>query len=153
LSKRYHSILVPYDDSKYSKKALDEAIEIAKKFDSDIFLLTAVDALTVAPPSFYLKSGITNVKKLEKFLKGAFSKIDLVLRDRVIRCKDEGICAEYEIIVGAPVNVILKFAKKKQVDLIVMGSQGLTGFGKLKALGSVSRKISELAECPVMIIR
>lgn len=154
MGKKYERILVPYDDSKYSKRALDEAIEIAKKFDSDLFLLTAVDALTVAPSSFYLKTGAAgNIKKLEKFLKSAFSKIDLILRDKVLHCKEKGICAEYEIIVGGPVNVILKFAKKKEVDLIIMGSQGLTGLGKLKALGSVSRKISELAECPVMIVR
>jgi len=44
-------------------------------------------------------------------------------------------------------------AKKMKVDIIVIGSVGLTGIKKLKALGSVSRKVSELSDCPVLIIR
>ena len=153
MGKKYQTILVPYDNSKYSKKALTEALEIARMFGSDLYLLTAVDALTVAPSRFYLKPGSGEGKKLDKYLKSAFSKIDLVLRDAVLKCKEKDVCADYEIVVGSPVNVILKFAKKRKVELVVMGSQGLTGFGRLKALGSVSRKVSELAECPVMIVR
>jgi nucleotide-binding universal stress UspA family protein len=153
MDKKYQTILVPYDNSKYSKKALAEALEIAQKFDSDLYLLTAIDALTVIPTRFYLKPGSRESKKLDRYLKSAFSKIDLVLRDAILKCKERDVCADYEIIVGSPVSVILKFDKKHRVDLIVMGSQGLTGFGKLMALGSVSRKVSELAECPVMIVR
>lgn len=153
MGKKYQTILVPYDNSRYSKKALAEALEIAQKFESDLYLLTAIDALTVAPASFYLKPSPNESKKLDKYLKSAFSKIDLVLRDAVLKCKERDVCADYEVIVGSPVGVILKFAKKRQADLIVIGSQGLTGFGRLKALGSVSRKVSEMAECPVMIVR
>ena len=49
-------------------------------------------------------------------------------------------------------GTILEFAKKNDIDLIVMGSKGLGGIKKIKALGSVSRKISENATCPVMLI-
>jgi nucleotide-binding universal stress UspA family protein len=149
----YHSILVPYDDSKHAKKSLDESLKIAKKFDSELYLLTVIDALAVAPSSFYKSPGTMEAKKLEKYLKSKFSKIDRILGDAVYKCKEEGVSADYEIVVGTPVNVILMFAKKRKVDLIVMGSQGLTGFDKLKALGSVSRKVSEMAECPVLIVR
>jgi nucleotide-binding universal stress UspA family protein len=149
----YHSILVPYDDSKHAKKSLDESLKIAKKFDSELYLLTVIDALAVAPSSFYKSPDTMEAKKLEKYLKSKFSKIDKVLGDAVYKCKEVGVSADYEIVVGTPVNVILMFAKKKKVDLIVMGSQGLTGFDKLKALGSVSRKVSEMAECPVLIVR
>ncbi len=47
---------------------------------------------------------------------------------------------------------ILKFATENKIDLIIIGSQRLNKFSKIKALGSVSRKISENADCPVMII-
>lgn len=154
MNERYRQILVPYDGSKYSKKALSEAIEIAKKFDSDLFLLTVIDTLTVAPPDFYLKPGAgVGAKKFVKYLNDAFSKVDLVLRDEVFHCKENGVCADYEIITGSPANVILRFAKKRNIDLIVMGSQGMVGISKLKALGSVSRKVSEEAGCPVLIVR
>jgi nucleotide-binding universal stress UspA family protein len=48
--------------------------------------------------------------------------------------------------------MILKFARGRKVDLIVIGSQGLHGVNRLKVLGSVSRKVSELAPCAVMIV-
>ena len=153
MAQKYRRILVPYDDSKYAKKALDEAIEIAKRFDSDLVLLTVIDTLTVAPQNLYKSGAIVGAKKIVKYLKKASSKIDLKLRDKVIHCKDSGVDANYEIITGSPANVILRFAKKRNIDLIVMGSQGLVGISKLKVLGSVSRKVSEEATCPVLIIR
>jgi nucleotide-binding universal stress UspA family protein len=54
---------------------------------------------------------------------------------------------------GYPSDKILEFANKHQVNLIVMGSIGLTGFSRIKALGSVARSVSERAKCPVMIVR
>ena len=44
---------------------------------------------------------------------------------------------------------ILRFAKNNKIDMIVMGSQRLKGISKIKALGSVTRKVSESADCPV----
>jgi nucleotide-binding universal stress UspA family protein len=67
-------------------------------------------------------------------------------------CKSKGVEANYEIITGKPVEMILKFARGRKIDLIVMGSQGLRGMASIKVLGSVSRKVSELAPCPVMLI-
>ena len=46
----------------------------------------------------------------------------------------------------------IDFANKAKSDLIIIGSPGLDGFSKIKALGSVSRMVSERAKCPVMII-
>ena len=49
---------------------------------------------------------------------------------------------------GYPSDKILEFAEKHQVNLIVIGSIGLSGFSRIKALGSVSRNVSERANCP-----
>ena len=57
-----------------------------------------------------------------------------------------------EILYGSPVEKIIEFAKKEKVDVIVMGNIGLSGFSKLKVLGSVARSVSERAEVPVMIV-
>jgi nucleotide-binding universal stress UspA family protein len=47
----------------------------------------------------------------------------------------------------------VKFAKENEVDLIVMGSRRLEGVSKIVvALGSVARKVSERAFCPVMLV-
>ena len=39
-----------------------------------------------------------------------------------------------------------------KMDMIVMGSHRLKGISKIKALGSVTRKVSEIADCPVLIV-
>jgi len=154
MNERYRRILVPYDGSKFSRRAFDEAIEIAKKFDSDLYLLTVMDALAVAPPTVYAIPGaIFDVKKFEKYYLAATSKTDLALRAEVFRCKEQGIHVDYEIMTGSPRNTILEFAKKKKKNLIVIGSQGLSGIRKIMALGSISRKVSELSTCPVLIVR
>ena len=54
---------------------------------------------------------------------------------------------------GYPSDKILEFSNKHQVNLIVIGSIGLTGFSRIKALSSVARSISERAKGPVMIVR
>ena len=148
---KYHRILVPYDGSKFSERALREAIKVAKKFDSDLFLLTVVDASSVSMSK--TKNGtMLDVKKFARSLKNHTAKLDLRLRDEVLHCKEQGVSADYELVTGKPAEIILKFAKKREIDLIAMGIQGLTGLGRLKALGSISRRISEQASCPVLLV-
>ncbi|HEY7108247.1 MAG TPA: universal stress protein [Nitrososphaeraceae archaeon] len=53
---------------------------------------------------------------------------------------------------GNIVKQILDIAARENVDLVVLGSAGLGGMSKLKALGSVSRRVSERAKCPVLIV-
>jgi len=150
---KYEQILVPYDGSEYCKKSLEEAIEIAKKFGSNVHLLHVIDALTVVPSVYDSPDATIDMKKLERVLKNTVSKNDLVLRNEILRCKEKGVNADYKIITGSVADVILKFTKKMEIDLIVMGSQGLSGIRKIMALGSVSRKVSELAQCPVLLVR
>ena len=54
---------------------------------------------------------------------------------------------------GSADEQILRFAKNNKIDMIVMGSHRLKGISKIKALGSVTRKVSESADCPVLIVR
>jgi nucleotide-binding universal stress UspA family protein len=58
-----------------------------------------------------------------------------------------------QVIIGNPAEVIIDLANNKEkVDLIIMGSTGLKGISKVRALGSVSRAVSENANCPVMLV-
>ncbi len=65
----------------------------------------------------------------------------------------EEITTKGSVLEGSTANELLKSIKENRIDLVVIGSQGLSGLSRIKALGSVSRKISELADCPVMIVR
>jgi nucleotide-binding universal stress UspA family protein len=53
---------------------------------------------------------------------------------------------------GNPAEKVIEFANNKKVDLIVIGNVGLSGLSRVKALGSVSRNVSERASCPVLIV-
>lgn len=152
---KYKKILVPYDGSKYSKEALNEASEIAKKFGSTLYLLMVVDVSAIKPPGMLL--GIMMEKRLKKYstqlLESVKSKADKMLESEMQSCRKMGVETYYEIQTGNAADSILKFANRQEIDLIVIGSKGLSGIGKIMALGSVSRKISEEANCPVVIVR
>jgi nucleotide-binding universal stress UspA family protein len=66
---------------------------------------------------------------------------------------DSSLKMDFIIIFGNPSNEIIKISKNRKVDLIVIGSKGLSGVAKLKGLGSVSRNVSENTSCTITIIR
>ena len=153
-SKMLTRILVPYDGSKYSVKALTRAMELARNFDSEIFLFTVVYVNYISPPGMLglvkTKSEKETIKKWKKLVRtDAENTLKLVVK----RCEEKGISISYIVTQGNIADEILKFAKRKRISLIVIGSQGLHGIKKLKTLGSTSRKISEQAKCPVLLIR
>ena len=63
-----------------------------------------------------------------------------------------GVVYETRGRVGSPAEEILKAAQEEQVDLIVMGFEQLHGLGKVRALGSVSRRVLENTHLPVLIV-
>ena len=50
------------------------------------------------------------------------------------------------------VSEIIEFAERENIDLIIMGTRGRTGFKKL-LLGSVASGVVNFAHCPVLVIR
>jgi nucleotide-binding universal stress UspA family protein len=150
----YKKILVPFDGSKFSQNALEIAIEISRKFDASIYLITIIDISSVSPPGALLGSQKKAMEKSFDMIKSAAKyESEKMLLEKISICKKSGIDAHYAILEGVPSDMILKLIKKSDIDLVVMGSQGLSGFNKVKVLGSVSRRISEIASCPVLIIR
>ncbi|WP_101476822.1 universal stress protein [Candidatus Nitrosotalea bavarica] len=151
---KYRKILVPYDGSIFSKNALSESLEMAKVFHSKIYVLSVIEVVSDIPSG--ILSEVIN-KKLDK-LKREISLpkkfiIPTKLQHQIDECTKYGVEVQVEVLMGRPSDSILKFATQTKTDLIVIGSHGLRGMKKLAALGSVSRRVSEEAKCPVMIIR
>jgi nucleotide-binding universal stress UspA family protein len=147
-------ILVPHDGSEMSDRALHEAERLAKALKQEMVLLHVVDN-TFIPPSaslgFFEQSALEDTKaELIKILREGAEQM---LKDRTAKVKEKGINVKFLIDTGSTVEVILSVAKNEKVNIIVMGSRQLTGAGKIKVLGSVARRVSEQAECPVMIVR
>jgi nucleotide-binding universal stress UspA family protein len=90
---------------------------------------------------------------VKKWTESVRADAQKMLKLAVKRCDEKGISVSYNIVQGNVANEILNFAKRKKISLIVIGSHGLHGIGKLKTLGSVSRRVSEQAKCPVLLVR
>ncbi len=151
---KYKKILVPYDGSKYAKKALIEALDIAKAFKSKVYIFSVFEIATDVPSG--VLSDVIN-KKINKIKRDIVVSNKFFNKTKLQRQMDEykkyGIDVEIEAVIGRASDSILKFSKSKKIELIVMGSKGLTGMRKVGALGSVSRKVSEESGCPVLIVR
>ena len=154
-SKLFTKILVPYDGSSHSKKAVSRAMEVAHNLDSEIFLFNVVNVSYISPPG--MLQGLTRSKSeksvMKKWEKSVIKETEKMLQSETERCKSAGLSAKYFVTRGNVSKEILDFAKKRKITIIVIGSQGLHGVSKLKSLGSVSRRISEQAHCPVLIVR
>lgn len=154
MARNYKKILVPLDNSKYSERALDEAILIGKKFGAKLYLLIVVDASPIEPYGMSLSKlkGTQIHKVMQDLVNSAFDTARFILERKAFKCKKAGVDAVQKISTGLAAKSILEFAIKNNIELIILGSQGLGGVKKIKALGSVSRKVSENAQCPVMLI-
>ena len=148
-------ILLPHDGTKISDKALEKSKEFAKAFNAELYVLHVIEHIPI-PPSLILgnerqwiaESRRSIAKKLkEGWLKMAKEKINPVLEKENIKFNTSVLTDEQPLS-----EQILKFASDNKVNLIIVGSQRLNKISKITALGSVSRKISENANCPVMII-
>src|SRR5690242_7538368 len=115
------------------------AIHVAKKFDSKIFLVTQVD-MSDFPPGILLallKKDKQLEQSINEFMVAVKSQTRKELLAEVAVCKANGVDAYYEMISGtSPAEAILKFARGRKADLIIIGSRGLHGINKIKALGS-----------------
>lgn len=148
-------ILVPHDGAEMADKALDKAIEFAKALKAEMVIVHIIDDRFV-PPSATLgfisdRTSLEDAKfQLIKILKTGSEKM---LKDRLAKIEKAGIKAEFVLGVGSPSAEIVRIAGEMKADLIIIGSRQLKGGEKIKILGSVARKVSEIAHCPVMIIR
>ena len=143
------NILVPYDGSTLSKKALDLARDIARNFTADLTILMVIPVYYPINDSIFVGAAITNYQDIVKTLKQQGEK---ELEKVVEKCREEGTKTSYKIAHDDISNAILKQAKKSKTDMIIMGSRRLTGVSSIKRLGSTARHISEHAQCPVTIV-
>ena len=152
-------VLVPYDGSELSDKALDRAIDYSKAFKSEIIILHVLDERLIpsnAAGFIGEKSAFEDAKMTAlKILKVG---VEAMLKYKMEKVKANGIDVRFIIGLGAPAEGIIDVAENEHVDLIVIGSRELKrekeySASKLKLLGSVARRVSEIADCPVLIIK
>ena len=137
------TILVPVDGSPASGKAMALGSELARACGASL------TALYVLPSESMVTVGAQALT--EEQLAQAKDRMSRRAFDAV-SAGEVAPEAATEIIIGNPAQEIVDHARRSDVDLIVMGSRGLSEFGEL-LLGSVSSQVVHHASCSVLIAR
>lgn len=143
------NILLPFDGSPLSKKALELAKDIARNFNADLTLFTIIPIYYPIGDSVLASSAAVNYQQIVKILKQEAEKN---VGKVVEKCREQGVKAQYKIVNDDVSNAIIKEAKRSRADLIIMGSRRMTGMSSIKRLGSTARHVSEHASCPVTLV-
>lgn len=136
----FKHVLVALDGSAYSRTALPTAIEVTKKFGADLFVLHVAEHDRG-------RAAVYSTQSLAEATKFVF--------DAVKTARDTGIAARGEVVdvaAGHTAKAIIETAAANDVDLIVMGSRGLSDIQGL-LLGSVTHKVIQLAQIAVLVAR
>lgn len=141
------NILVPTDFSKYSDSALNVAVDMAEKYDANIYLIHAVDN-TITRKSIDYGIRYEEIKQIEENSVNASAE---KLKKQSAN-KNDKVKIIHITKIGDPAEVILKEQKAKKIDLIVIASHGRSGILRY-LMGSVATKVTKSAKCPVMLVR
>ena len=143
----FKRILVPLDGSKCSERAAREAIRIAKCAGSELTFLNVM----VIPISFISGEIWEPMKKMEDRLE---QRGKLCLEAARLEAASAGVEARTAIVeqVESPADGITDYARKNNIDLILIGTRGLGSF-KSFILGSVTTEVIRSASCSVLVMR
>jgi nucleotide-binding universal stress UspA family protein len=144
-------ILLATDGSANSRRALAFAVEMASRYDSELYVLHVIPNMEIPLEVIeYLSAEDIDDSPASFYLEKIGQKI---IQQSENECKITG-CENVRTIVlrGDPADMIIEVAKDKQIDIIIVGSRGLRGI-KGRLLGSVSRKVSHASECSCLIVK
>jgi nucleotide-binding universal stress UspA family protein len=146
-------ILVAVDGSKPSLDASEEAISLAAKYEAELIVVHVVspdvrygyleDVITPGLPASLKEVVVLAMEKGQKYL------------DEVKQNASENkVEVRTEVLIGATsvVKEIVEYAEEHKIDLIVIGTRGISGIKKM-LLGSTASGVLSYAHCPVLIVK
>lgn len=141
----FKKILCPVDFSEFTPEVIKYAIDIAKKYGSDLHVMHVVPNMTYFTPyeSFLTPENLIAVEKnIQDDVERSFTKL----------LKGDDVPTRRVIKAGVPFVEIIDYAKSENVDLIVMGTHGHSAIEHI-LIGNVAEKVVRKSPCPVMTIR
>ena len=136
----FRKILVGYDGSAQSEKAVDVALSLGQCLDAAILVFAVA-----RPPE-----PATSVE-LEAVLDDAREHYEEGFKKVLERASSHDVQIQTMVAVGHPAEQIIHRAETDRIDLIVLGRRGKSMFTKL-LLGSISERVLRYAHCPVMVV-
>jgi nucleotide-binding universal stress UspA family protein len=141
----YSRIVVAYDHSELSKKALKMAMNLVKQ-DKQIEILVLMVLQPARPMVYSYGYAFEAIQDSEREEVNSIRK-EIEEDLQLLPNKTRSV-----VIEGNPGVMIVEFVKQNDCDLVVMGSRGLSGLKEI-FLGSVSHYVVQKAPCPVFIVK
>jgi nucleotide-binding universal stress UspA family protein len=142
----YSKIMVATDGSEPARRAVDSAIGIAKLSEAKLY------AVHVIALGFYSTTHSTD-SEWEKAMKEQLVKEGKEVTDYVENAgRAKNVEVESAILEGNPAEEIIDFAERNDIDLVVMGTHGITGITRV-LLGSVAENVVRHSKKAVLVVR
>jgi nucleotide-binding universal stress UspA family protein len=137
-------ILVAFDGSEQSYKAFDFALELTKLCPAaapEIFILSVAQ-----PPE------PIDIVEVDAVIDSATQHYEELFKGIREKARERNLEVKTEVVVGHPADQIVKYAKDKKCDMVVVGQKGKS---KIESwlLGSVSKRVATYAPCTVTIVK
>ena len=137
----FSKILVAYDGSAPARKAYDVALDMAKKYQSQIHVIAVA-----RPPEF------AEDVETEAALESAREHFGKQFGELESRAAHLALKPHLRVVTGHPAEQIVRAAEQHKVELVIMGHRG-HGMFERWLLGSVSRAVIAYAPCAVLVVR
>jgi len=144
----FRSIVVGTDGSDTARKAVEEAIDLAKSVGAAVCVVSAYEPV----PQARLREEAKQMPEDIQWMVSPREEVDATLSDAADAVREAGLDVEQFAREGDPADAILDVAEERGADLIVVGNKGMTGARRF-LLGSVPNKVSHHAPCSVLIVR
>lgn len=146
----FNRILIPVDGSKGAIKALDKAVGLHMLTGAELYLLCVFKHHSLLEASL----SMVRPNKLDlpdDALKEYATEIAVHAKSYAIEMGADNARIRAFVKGGRPSRTIVRFARKRECDLIVIGAQGTNGEKNL-LLGSVSQRVAGAAHCPTLVV-
>jgi nucleotide-binding universal stress UspA family protein len=148
MARRIRRIVYATDYSRASARALDEAVHLAKQNNAELLVIHVIEPVTpyvtgedYGSTELYLKLEETSKKDAQTSMQRLMQKL------QKLKVKAKSL-----LLKGTTHDQIVRAAKNRKADMIVIGTHGRTGLSKL-FMGSVAGKVVSTAQCPVLTVR
>lgn len=141
-------ILQPTDFSECSAQATQYAFHLAAQLGAQLHLLHVIEDLRAVVPDYYYGAVVWPQDLLEQMEAGAQRSLEKLVEAH----GDTAQPAVLAVRQGTPFRTIVKYAEEHDVDLVVIGSHGRSGLGRM-VMGSVAERVVRHAPCPVLTVR
>jgi nucleotide-binding universal stress UspA family protein len=142
---KIEKILCPVDFSDFSTSGFEYAVSFAARYKAKLYVQHVIESVT----ALFTYENLPGWREVyAEFRAAAEEALEKLIASRV----SQHVQPETVLQVGDPADLILKFAQKETIDLIVMGSHGRRGLDRL-ITGSVTQRVVRKAHCPVLAVR